>query len=47
MAGQTHLDFFGISADMVNMKYFETLCLGGYHDSSIVYQFQPRKLLQF
>ena len=31
---------------MVNTKYFETACLGGYQDSSIVYQFQSSKLIR-
>ena len=47
MASQTHFDLSGNIANMVNMKYFEITCLGGYRDSSIAYQFQSRKLLQF
>ena len=31
---------------MVNTKYFKTACLGGYQDSSIVYQFQSSKLFR-
>ena len=47
MASQTHFDLSGNIANMVNMKYFEIMCLGGYRDSSIAYQFKSRKLLQF
>ena len=47
VASQTHFDLSGNIANMVNMKYFEIMCLGGYRDSSIAYQFQSRKLLQF
>ena len=31
---------------MVSTKYFKTACLGGYQDSSIVYQFQSSKLFR-
>ena len=46
MANQasSHLSFINIL--MVNTKYFETACLGGYQDSSIVYQFQSSKLFR-
>ena len=51
MASQTHLDLFGIIAHMLNMQYYETMCLGGYRDSSVVYQFsdqfQSSQVLQF
>ena len=42
-----HILTSGNIANMGNMKYFETMCLGDYSDSSIAYQFQSRQLLQF
>ena len=46
MAKQASFYLSIINTLMVNTKYFETACLGGYHDYSIVYQFQSSKLFR-
>ena len=46
MANQASTYLSIINILMVNTKYFETACLGGYQDSSIVYQFQSSKLFR-
>ena len=46
MANQASSHLSIINILMVNTKYFETACLGGYQDSSIVYQFQSSKLFR-
>ena len=46
MANQASSPLSIINILMVRIKYFETACLGGYQDSSIVYQFQSSKLFR-
>ena len=44
MANQASSHLSIINILMVRIKYFEAACLGGYQDSSIVYQSQSSKL---
>ena len=46
MANQASSHLSIINILMVSTKYFETACLGGYQDSSIVYQFKSSKLFR-
>ena len=45
MAGQAYIVSFIVIVVMVKTDFYETSCLGGYQDSSVVYQFQSRKIL--
>ena len=46
MANQASSHVSIINILMVNTKYFETACLGGYQDTSIVNQFQFSNLFR-